>query len=320
MSVVTLGEAMLRLSTPRGSRLEAARSLDVHVGGSESNVAVALARLGVPALWLSRLPDNPLGRHVANEISAAGVDTSRVRWVSDGRVGLYFVEVGSAPRSTTVWYDRRDSAITGMKPEDLDLGALADAQYAVLSGISPALSENMREVSRCFVEEARLRRARVCFDVNYRARLWPVSTARAALAEFLGLADIVIASERDARLVFDLEGTDHDVIAQFQATWAPRAELIVITQSERGSIALGTGGVFRRHPAIQTEVVDRFGAGDAFVAGLLWGLSNGDAESALLKATAAAALKCTTIGDQAQFTQAEVAQVANTDFSEGVVR
>jgi 2-dehydro-3-deoxygluconokinase len=207
-----------------------------------------------------------------------------------------------------------------MKPEDLDLEVLANAEFAVLSGISPALSGNMRAVSRCFVEEAKVRGARVCFDINYRARLWPVSTARPVLADFLGLADIVVASESDARLVFNLEGTDHDVIMRLQAAWAPHAQLIVLTQSERGSVSLGTGGVFGRHPAIRTDVVDRFGAGDAFVAGLLWGLLNGDMETALLKATAAAALKCTMIGDQAQFTQTEVATLANAEFSDGVVR
>src|SRR5438093_2525687 len=114
--VITFGEAMVRLSPPNFRRLEQARSLDVQVGGAELNTAAALARLGHNAAWVSRLTDNPLGRLIANHAREAGVGTEHVLWTGEGRVGLYFLEFGAAPRASSVLYDRKDSAIAGIRP------------------------------------------------------------------------------------------------------------------------------------------------------------------------------------------------------------
>src|SRR5215468_8608995 len=115
MDVITFGEAMLRLSPPNFRRLEQARSLDVQVGGAELNTAVALARLGRRSAWVSRLTDNPLGRLVANRAREAGVSTEHIVWTNEDRVGLYFLELGAAPRASSVLYDRRGAAIAGVR-------------------------------------------------------------------------------------------------------------------------------------------------------------------------------------------------------------
>src|SRR5919199_6892664 len=112
--VITFGEAMIRLAPPNFCRLEQARSLDVRVGGAELNTAVALARLGRTAAWVSRLTDNPLGRLIANHAREAGVGTEHVAWTDGDRVGLYFLEFGAAPRASNVLYDRKDSAIANV--------------------------------------------------------------------------------------------------------------------------------------------------------------------------------------------------------------
>src|SRR3954467_13711858 len=114
--VVTFGEAMIRLAPPNFRRLEQASSLDVLVGGAELNTAVGLARLGRSAAWVSRLTNNPLGRLIANRAREAGVATDHVAWTDDGRVGLYFLEFGAAPRASSVLYDRKDSAIAQVRP------------------------------------------------------------------------------------------------------------------------------------------------------------------------------------------------------------
>src|SRR5256714_13662699 len=114
--VITLGEAMVRLSPPNFRRLEQARSLDVQVGGAELNTAVGLARLGRSTAWVSRLTDNPLGRLIANQARAAGVSTEHVVWTKEDRVGLYFLEFGAAPRASGVIYDRKNAAIAAIKP------------------------------------------------------------------------------------------------------------------------------------------------------------------------------------------------------------
>src|SRR4051812_39989615 len=139
--VVTFGEAMIRLSPPDFRRLEQARSLDVQVGGAELNTAVALARLGRPSAWVSRLTDNPLGRLVANHAREAGVSTEHVVWTGEDRVGLYFVEFGAAPRASSVLYARRGSAIAGIRPGMVPWERVfAGARWFHVTGIPPALS------------------------------------------------------------------------------------------------------------------------------------------------------------------------------------
>src|SRR5919198_2106970 len=109
--VVTFGEAMIRLSPPQFRRLEQAQALDVQVGGAELNTAVAVARLGRSAAWVSRLTRNPLGRLIANHAREAGVGTEHVVWTDEDRVGVYFLEFGAAPRASSVLYDRKDAPI-----------------------------------------------------------------------------------------------------------------------------------------------------------------------------------------------------------------
>src|SRR5215510_11687033 len=153
--LVTLGEAMLRLSVGPGDRLEDAPAFDVHVAGSEANVALAA---------------NPLGRRVAATLAAGGVDVSHVHWVEAGRLGLYFVELGAAPRPISVIYDRAGSAIAQATPDHFDWEAIADTDFLHLSGITLGLSASCYEIGVRAMEEARRRGATVTFDVNYRQR------------------------------------------------------------------------------------------------------------------------------------------------------
>src|SRR4051812_1356799 len=132
---------MLRLTPPNLQRLEQASALDLWIAGAELNVAVALARLGKPVAWVSRLPDNPLGRRVHAHARANGVDTAGVEWAAEGRLGLLFVEVGQRPRATASLYDRADSAFATLDPAAFDWPVLLDGARALhTSGITPALS------------------------------------------------------------------------------------------------------------------------------------------------------------------------------------
>jgi 2-dehydro-3-deoxygluconokinase len=116
--VVCIGETMLRLSAPAGSSLENTPYLQVDVAGAESNVAIGLSRLGVSVGWISRLPDNSLGRRVADVIRGQGVDVSRVVWAPEGRLGVYFIELGQPPRPSQIIYDRAHSAMAQMQPDE----------------------------------------------------------------------------------------------------------------------------------------------------------------------------------------------------------
>ncbi len=145
---------MIRLATPDFDRLETTATLDMSIGGTESNVAVALARLGRRATWLSALPANPLGRRIAATLRFHGVDVSHVIWSQTARAGLYFLEPGSAPRPTRVIYDRTNSAIATIDPDDVPYELVDDSRLLHLTGITPALSEQCAEACRRLVERA----------------------------------------------------------------------------------------------------------------------------------------------------------------------
>jgi 2-dehydro-3-deoxygluconokinase len=304
---VTLGEAMLRLSTQSQAQIVGAQALDIHVGGSESNVAAALASLGTPSAWVSCLPDTPLGRRVVRPIAATGVDVSPTRFVQSGRVGLYFVEMGSPPRPSAVWYDRADSAFS--HAVQVEPSVLDGARAAVVSGITPALSQRAQSAAFRFTDAARQRGVAVVVDVNYRSRLWEPSAARPVLTDLVGQADIAICGAADAHTVFGLDGSDEDLAIAFAREQAPSARLVVLTCGDRGSVAVSDEGVTSR-PAIPLQIVDRFGAGDAFVAGLLHVvLGGGTTADALVFGSALAALACTVPGDIAAFTSDDVQAV-----------
>jgi 2-dehydro-3-deoxygluconokinase len=312
--VVTMGETMLRLSPPAHGRLEHADLLDLNVGGAESNVAVALARLGRRAAWISALPDNPLGRRVAGAVAAAGVDVSGIRYTADGRVGVYFVEFGAAPRATEVFYDRAGSSCA--QSLSFDAAMLHGVRFAVLSGITLGLSAHAREVALAFAAAARASGAELVVDVNYRARLWSPEAAREATEILLRDADVVICSARDASTLFGIGGDDDRAGAvELAARFAPAARLVCLTCSERGSVAVERGGVVTAEPAVAATVIDRFGAGDAFVAGVVDSLLAGLAiRDTLAFAARLAALKCTVAGDLSLASRADVNALTQGDM------
>ena len=169
--VVTLGEAMLRLSPPDFHRLEQANSFDVKVGGGELNVAVGVARLGIESAWVSKLPDNPLGKMVRNKAREQGVDTSGIVWSKSGRVGIYFLEFGASPRASSVLYDRAGSAVSTLAPGEVDWPKAFDGcKLFHVSGITPALSKSCAEATLEAIKAAKSAGAKVSFDVNYRKK------------------------------------------------------------------------------------------------------------------------------------------------------
>jgi len=295
---------MLRLSVRPGDRLEDATAFEVHVAGSEANVAFAAARVGLRTAWLSALPDNPLGRRVATTLAAGGVDTSLVHWQKGGRLGLYFVELGAAPRPIDVVYDRAASTMALATADSFAWQRAADTQYMHVSGITLALSESSRRVAMQAMEEARKRGAFVTFDVNYRERLWDRRAAAAAAREVAPLVDVLICTAEDALDLFGANEVPETAIAQLSADLG--VETVVLTLGAAGAIASRGGMTFRRegHPV---EIVDRVGAGDAFVAGFIWGLIDGSLELGIERGLAMSALKMTLHGDLFRLDAGDVA-------------
>ena len=306
LDVVTIGEAMLRLSVPAGARLEAAQSLDLHVAGAEANTAIALAQLGRSVAWISGLSKGPLGRRVDRELRANGVDTSHLHWVDGERLGLYFVELADPPRPVSVVYDRAGSAAAALALDQLPVEVIDSAKVVHLSGITPALSESCRLLSLQVAERARSGSARLTVDINYRAKLWAPEDARSCLTDLAKGADVVVITREDASDVFEMTGEPGDVAERLRTLL--EADCVVLTLGDGGSVwdsDKGTGS----QAAIPTVIVDRLGAGDAFMAGVIDGLLADDIDRGVRTGTVLASLALGTRGDHVITTRDEVDRI-----------
>ena len=307
--LVGLGEVMLRLAAPPPLRLDQALSLDVQIGGSEANVLAAVSRLGLRTGLITALPaEHAWGDRTVRELWGHGVDCAGVLRRPGSRMGLYFLEYGPPPRAVRVLYDRRESALSQLVPDEVDWGLVRDARMVHLSGITPALGENLRAVIRRACREAQEAGVPISFDVNYRSRLWSAKEARDFLAEVLPAVRYLFIGSDDAATVFELAGTPEAVLNGLRKM-APAAT-IALTLGEAGSAALAGSIVHRPSRLYTVTTVDRVGAGDAFAAGFLWRVLTGrSVQEAIDAATALAALKCTIWGDIALVRAVEVEEL-----------
>ncbi len=312
--VVTFGETMLRLNPAPGSSLEAADALQLHVAGSESNLAVALARLDLRVAWGSRLAQSAPGRRIAAELRRWQVDISQLIWEpeEDGRTGLFYVEYGSSPRATTVLYDRAHSAASHLMPGDVSSEALQSARILHLTGITPALSHSCAEFVRHTAAAARSLGTFISFDVNYRSRLWTPAAARNTLQGMMESIDLLICTQEDAVVLYGIQGSGEETALTLRNLL--RVPAVVVTCGADGAYGRTASGSYYAHGLAIGPPVDRLGAGDAFAAGLLYGVLNGDIEQGLRFGMAMAALKHSYTGDLLLATGQEIRRVAEGGF------
>lgn len=302
--IVTFGEAMIRLSPPHFQRLEEATSLDVHAGGAELNVAVGASRLGLKSAWISRLPNNPLGRAILACARREGVDLSHVKLTAEGRAGIYFLEAGAAPRASSVVYDRAGSAFAEFQPQEADWRAIfSRTRIFHTSGIATAISPSTRASVMRAIEYAKKAGCIVSYDLNYRTKLWDVEEARKAQGPFMHSIDILFTTEEDAAKVFAIRGKDPAKTAKsISSRFGIRTVAITLRETPGvwrnrwSAIALDKDKVYEESP-YEVEVVDRVGAGDAFVAGFLRGIIAGNCQKGLQYGLAFSAIKHSIPGD-----------------------
>jgi 2-dehydro-3-deoxygluconokinase len=311
--VIAFGEVMVRLAPPHFQRLEQARALDVEVGGAELNTAAGLVRLGRSAAWVSRLPDSPLGRLIANRVREVGVSDRFVQYTDEGRCGLYFLEFGAAPRASSILYDRQDSAISHAQRGMFDWPTIfAGARWLHVTGITAALSPGAAEVVDEAMNAARDAGVKVCVDLNYRAKLWPKERAAEVMAILLPVCDVLIASEADAEHLFGITGTDFTAVAEglverfgVSTVVGTRREASLVWRNRFAAVGYSNGQTYES-AWYEVEIVDRLGAGDALAAGLIHGLIDGDLKKGLDYGAALGALKHTIPGDLPWITKEEV--------------
>ncbi|EAX48356.1 PfkB domain protein [Thermosinus carboxydivorans Nor1] len=337
--VVCFGEIMLRLSPPGYLRFEQATSFDVVYGGGEANVCVSLANYGEEAVFVTKVPDNPIGQAAINEMRRYGVDT---RYMIKGgkRLGIYFCEKGASQRASKVVYDRAGSAISQAKREDFDWTKIFEgADWFHFTGITPALGDNVAECVLDAVKAAKEAGLTVSCDLNFRKNLWTSEKAGQVMAQYMPYVDVCIANEEDAEKVFGIKAADTDIIGgklshegykDVAKQLAERFGFKAVAITLRGSISASDNNwaamlykdgefYFSRNYAI--HIVDRVGGGDSFGGGLIYALLNGYSnQDALEFAVAASCLKHTIEGDHNHVTLSEVKALMAGDGSGRVQR
>ncbi len=341
MKVLTFGEIMLRLKAPGHERLMQTPNLEATFGGGEANVAVSLANYGMDASFLSFLPNNAIADACIGELRRFNVDTSRIIR-KEGRVGIYYLDAGANQLPSKVIYDRAYSSISLAGPGDVDWNKAFDGVgWMHISGITPAISESLMELSIESVKEAKMRNIVVSCDLNYRKNLWKYGkNAQEVMSEMANYCDVLIANEEDVQKSLgitidvdvesgEIDNSKYEVLGNKVLEKYPNAKMIAITLRE--SKSADTNGwstcinnrekfYVSRHYDIN-DIIDRVGGGDSFAGGLIYGLNTYDTmEEALEFATAASCLKHSVIGDFNRVTVDDVKKLMAGDGSGRVQR
>lgn len=312
-TTVGFGETMIRLSPGNYEKFGQANRLDLGIGGTESNFVITFGKLGGRAGWISRITDNFLGRYLVSEIRKQGIDVSDVIWTDEDRVGVYFIEIGREPRASKVVYDREDSAISNLDPEEVDWEVLERYDLLFTTGITAALSKSCEEAVKIALEKADNYDTEIFFDVNYRSKLWTPEEAFEVLDPILKEVDIISVTKEDAEKVLQVEGEYEEMIRELAETYDP--EVTVLTLGSDGGMALKDGTVYESEP-YEIESVDRIGAGDAQDAGFAYQyMRTDDVQKSLDWGIALAAYAHTLPGDVMYFENEEIEKLVDRKTS-----
>lgn len=337
--VVTLGEIMLRLSTPGFQRFVQSDSLDVTYGGGEANVAASLCNYGLNGVFVSKVPDNPIGQSAINHLRRYGVNTDFMA-KGGSRLGIYFLETGASMRASQVVYDRANAAIAEAKVADFDWDAILDgADWFHTTGITPALSDSAAELTKHALQTAKAKGITTSIDLNYRKKLWSKEKAREVMSDLCQYVDVCIGNEEDAETTLGFKAAHSDVTkgeldlsgykdvfqqmkAKFGFKFIASSLRESYSASDNGWSALVYDGEEYYHTKkYNVRIVDRVGSGDSFASGLIYGLVTGmSMPDAAEFGVAASAIKHTIPGDLNHATLKEVKDLMQGDASGRVQR
>jgi 2-dehydro-3-deoxygluconokinase len=337
--VVTLGEIMLRLSTPCFKRFVQSDTFDVTYGGGEANVAAALCNYGLNGTFVTKVPNNAIGQSAINHLRRYGVDT---QFIARGgnRLGIYFLETGASMRASQVIYDRAGASIADVDAADFDFDKIfAGASWFHTTGITPALSDKAAILTEAALKTAKAKGMTTSIDLNYRKKLWSQEKAREVMTKLCRHVDVCIGNEEDADTTLGFKAKDTDVtkgelnIDGFKDVFRQMKDKFgfqYIASSLRESYSASDNGwsalVYDGHEFYLTKkyevrIVDRVGSGDSFASGFIYGLVTGmPMTEAAEFGVAASAIKHTIPGDFNHATLNEVKDLIKGDGSGRVQR
>ncbi|MDE5418816.1 sugar kinase [Labilibaculum sp. DW002] len=328
--VITFGEIMLRLATPGYKRFSQTDIFAGTFGGGEVNVSVSLANYGIPTAYITRLPDNDIGKSCKETLNECGVDTSHIVFGGE-RMGIYYLETGAVARGSKVVYDRAHSAFTSMKKGMIDWEEIfQDASWFHWTGITPAISSGATEVLEEALIKANEMGITVSCDVNYRSKLWKEGNkVEEVMPRLIAKTNVLIGNEFDAEKVLGVQSNLPPNVEYSKFTFGlvakqlmqkyPRLKKVITTR--RGTISANhntwVGILFDGKQVLEsatyqmTHIVDRVGGGDALMAGLIYGFINwpNDDQITIDFAVAASFLKHTISGDANDVSVEEVKEL-----------
>lgn len=337
--VAGFGEMLLRLSAPDHLRLSQAHQLKMHYGGAEANVVVSLAQFGLNTRFMTKLPENDLGQSAVNELRKYGVDTHFILRGGE-RMGLYFLEKGASQRASKVVYDRAHSAMSAIRSEELDWDkALEGVKHFFITGITPALGEEVARVALKVCKKCQEKGITVWCDLNYREKLWTKEAASRTLQEMMQYVDCCLTNEHHAISMLDLdlvveEGEGQAEVGRIDQIADEKTRLSAIAYAMTRKYGFKQVALTIRHsvsaslnslsallytegksyfaPFYDVQIVDRVGGGDAFAAGLIYATVKGyDPQESVAFALASECLKHTIEGDFNEVSVAEVCALMN---------
>ena len=340
--VVTMGEIMLRLSTPGNQKYIQATQFDINYGGGEANVAVSLANYGHDAEFVTKVPQNPIGECAVAALRKYGVETKNIARGGD-RLGIYFLETGAAMRASNVTYDRANSSIATATADDFDFDKIFDgAEWFHFTGITPAISDMAEEVTEAACKAAKAHGVTVSCDLNFRKKLWSSEKAQKVMSNLMQYVDVCIGNEEDADKVLGFKPANTDVtsgelnlagyedifkqmVAKFGFKYVISSLRVSHSASDNGWSACiysaQTDEFYHSREYRISPIVDRVGGGDSFAGGTICGFVDGkNFKEALEFGVAASALKHTIPGDFNLVTRDDVDALAGGDGSGRVQR
>ena len=324
--LIGLGEVMLRLSPPDKEKISQSETFDKNAGGSELNVVSGAGMLGMRSAIITKLPENKMGHFIRNKIRYGNVSDDYIIYdhSPEKRLGIYYYESGAYPRKSSVIYDRANSSACSLSVDELSDDMYEKTKIFHVSSITMALSPSLKETTFELIRKFKEAGAYISFDVNYRATLWSEEEAKKVVESVFPYVDLLFVSEETSRRMLQRTGTLEEIMKGYADDYGctlvatTRREVVSPTKHNSTSKIYMNGKFYEEEPYCNIEVIDRIGSGDAYLAGVLYGLiKHGTAERALEIGNALSAVKNTVLGDMSASSNEEIESVIKSHKATG---
>lgn len=324
--LIGMGEVMLRLSPPGKEKISQSETFEKNAGGSELNVVSGAAMLGLRSAIITKLPKNKMGHFIRNKIRYGNVSDDHIVYDTspNNRLGIYYYESGVYPRKSSCIYDRAASSMCSLRMDEIDPDVFNQTKIFHISSITLALDPDLRETALEIIRKFKETGTLISFDVNYRATLWSEEEAKSVIESIFPLVDLLFVSEETSRRMLQRKGTLEEIMQGYAKDYGcrlvatTRREVVSPTRHNFNSKILFEGEFYEEQPYNEIEVIDRIGSGDAYLAGVLYGLvKNRDIVSALEVGNALSAVKNTVQGDMSASSIEEIRQVISSHKATG---